>query len=280
MKKSILALAVVLGASSTFAQDLTSKKGENFLPEAGDYAISINANPLLNYVGNFFGGNGLNVAPTFGFNSTNSAILGKYFVEDGMAYRLGVNIGFSSVTERALVGKVGSSTGEMVEDTKKSSTSGIYLTGGLEWRKGTTRLQGFYGAEVGVGFGGGMKEAYTYGNDFDFTTNPTQNNGVDGALDVRENKTKGGLTFGLRGFIGAEYFIIPKLSLGGEFGWGLGIAGTGEATTTVNQLNTAGTALEDKTNVTASKGSSFRLGTDNMSTIFSPSAQMKISFHF
>lgn len=280
MKKSFLALAVVLGASSTFAQDLTSKKGENYLPEAGDYAISINANPVLEYVGNFFGKTAFNAAPTFGFNSTNSAILGKYFVEDGMAYRLGINIGMNSQTERALVAKTGSTTGEMVEDSKKTSNSGIYLTGGLEWRKGTTRLQGFYGAEVGLGFGGGMKEVYTYGNNFDFTTMPSQTHGVDLAVDVRENKMKGGLTFGIRGFIGAEYFVLPKLSLGGEFGWGLGLNTTGEATSTVNQYNSAGTALEDKTNVTASKGSTFRLGTDNMSTIFSPSAQMKISFHF
>jgi hypothetical protein len=48
MKKSILAVAVLLGASATFAQDLTSKKGENYLPEAGDWAISIDGTiPLL-----------------------------------------------------------------------------------------------------------------------------------------------------------------------------------------------------------------------------------------
>jgi hypothetical protein len=278
MKKSFLAFAVVLGASSTFAQDLTSKKGENFLPEAGDWAISINANPLLNYVGNFFGGNGLNVAPTFDFTASNNAIMGKYFVEDGMAYRVGLNIGFGTQTERA--NTAGAVAGSVVEDTKKTSSSGIFLTGGLEWRKGTTRLQGFYGAEVGFGFGGGSKEVYTYGNTFDFVTLPSLTNAVDGAVDVRENQTKGGISFGIRGFIGAEYFIIPKLSLGGEFGWGLGLATTGESTTLENRINVAGTALEDNSTVTSSKGSAFMLGTDSRSTIFSPSAQMKISFHF
>ena len=50
MKKSILAVAVLLGTSATFAQDLTSKKGETYLPESGDWSISIDATPLLGYV--------------------------------------------------------------------------------------------------------------------------------------------------------------------------------------------------------------------------------------
>lgn len=279
MKKSILALAVVLGATSSFAQDLTSKKGENYLPEAGDWAISVNANPFLNYIGNFFGKTGPNASPTFDFAANNSMIVGKYFVEDGLAYRAGINIGFTSQMERAEVASA-TTAGEMVEDTKKTTTSGIYLMGGLEWRKGTTRLQGFYGAELGIGFGGGMKSTYEYGNSYDFTTLPSQTSGVDGSTDVLETSMKGGLSLGIRGFIGAEYFILPKLAIGGEFGWGLGLANTGEATQTVKQVNTAGTALEDKQNVTSSKGSNFVLGTDNMGTIFSPSAQLKLSFYF
>jgi len=55
MKKSIALVAMAFGVTSAFAQDLTSKKGEPFLPEAGDYAISIDANPFLNYLGTFFG---------------------------------------------------------------------------------------------------------------------------------------------------------------------------------------------------------------------------------
>jgi len=279
MKKSILALAVVLGASTTFAQDLTSKKGENYLPQAGDWAISVNANPFLNYIGNFFGKTGPNVSPTWDFAANNSVIVGKYFVEDGLAYRAGINIGFTSQMERALVASA-TTAGEMVEDTKKSTTSGIYLTGGMEWRKGTTRLQGFYGAELGIGFGGGSKEVYTYGNAYDFTTLPSQTHGVDATTDLIETKQKGGIMFGIRGFIGAEYFVLPKLSIGGEFGWGLGLATTGEATSNAKRINAGGTALEDKETITGSKGSNFVLGTDNMGTIFSPSAQLKLSFHF
>ena len=55
MKKSILAVAVLLGTTSAFAQ-LESKMGEQFLPEEGDWAVSIDANPFLSYVGNLIGG--------------------------------------------------------------------------------------------------------------------------------------------------------------------------------------------------------------------------------
>ncbi|MCB0380481.1 MAG: hypothetical protein KDD24_04440 [Flavobacteriales bacterium] len=58
MKKRLLFVAAIFAATATFAQDgLTSKKGEAYLPEAGDWAIGIDANPFLNYAGNLFNGN-------------------------------------------------------------------------------------------------------------------------------------------------------------------------------------------------------------------------------
>ena len=66
MKKRVLLVASIFAATFTFAQDgaeLTSKKGETILPEAGDYAIGFNAAPFLNYAGNLFSSAG-----SFGFN--------------------------------------------------------------------------------------------------------------------------------------------------------------------------------------------------------------------
>ena len=279
MKKSILAVAVILGSSAAFAQDLTSKKGEAYLPEAGDWAVSIDATPLLGYVQGIFGSNGGTSVGSWSFLNANNTITGKYFVEDDMAYRGGINIGFGSTTENAYTAKVGSTTGELVTDTKKTSGSQIFLTGGMEWRKGSTRLQGFYGGELGLGFGGGRNEEYTFGNAYDFTTNPSQTHAVDGTTDILSTSQKGGVMFGLRGFIGAEYFILPKMAIGGEFGWGLGLQTTGEGTTTVKQVNSAGTALEDKENQTVAKGSAFGIGTDN-GGMFGPTGSLRISFHF
>lgn len=288
MKKSILAVAVLLGTSATFAQDLTSKKGENYLPEAGDWAISIDATPLLGYVQGIFGSNGSGSGGSWSFLNGNNVITGKYFVADDMAYRGGINIGFNSVTERAYTTELDASgapvtPAAVVIDERKTTGSMIMLTGGMEWRKGTTRLQGFYGGELGLGFGGGSKVDYTYANAYSWNGTAgtaSQTHAVDGSTDVNNVTNKGGIMFGLRGFIGAEYFVLPKLAIGGEFGWGLGLQTTGEGTVTTTQLNTAGTGTEQVTNETVAKGSAFGVGTDNSNPFFGPSGSLKITFHF
>src|SRR5688500_10229821 len=99
MKKSITMLALAFGVTSTFAQDLTSKKGEQILPEAEDWSIGIDATPFLEYMGNFFGKTSPNAAPTFNFLNSNQTITGKYFTEATMAYRASLRIGFGSVTQ-------------------------------------------------------------------------------------------------------------------------------------------------------------------------------------
>ncbi len=285
MKKSILAVAVLIGTSATFAQDLTSKKGESYLPESGDWSVSIDATPLLNYVQGLFGSIGTPAGGSWAFLNGNNTITGKYFTASDMAYRGGINIGMSSTTERAYTAELDAATGlavasgALVIDEKKTTTNQIMLMGGMEWRKGSTRLQGFYGAEVGIGFGGGAKETYTYANAHSFTVIPTQNNAVDGSTDILSTERKGGVMFGLRGFIGAEYFVLPKLAVGGEFGWGLGLTTTGEESNVTKQVNAAGDALEDATNLTVAKGSAFVLGTDN-SGMFGPTGTLRMSFYF
>ena len=111
MKKSILAVAVVLGATSLFAQKLESKNGEAYLPAAGDWAVGIDATPFLNYFGNFIGGGqGNNAAPTWNFLTTNQTITGKYFVEDDMAYRGSLRLGFGSNSSKVMTGDRSSTT--------------------------------------------------------------------------------------------------------------------------------------------------------------------------
>ena len=289
MKKSFLAVAVILGTSTLFAQDLTSKKGEAYLPEAGDYAIGIDAAPFLTYFGNFIGGNGLNTAPTWNFLTTNQVITGKYFKEDDLAYRVGIRLGFGSTKGSAMIGQdlaaapVYPALPLEVEDSWKSGGSNIGLTGGLEWRRGKGRLQGFYGAELGVAFGT-SKTKYEYGNAMAITGAGTTNFGSNITTDTygnpaRINEAKGGSTvaFGLRAFIGAEYFVLPKLSLGGEFGWGVGLASVGANSTTLE--STDGATVGSQT-IEGTKSSSFGLDTDINNTLFGSAASLRIAFHF
>ncbi|MFO0355568.1 MAG: hypothetical protein ACK50A_01345 [Sphingobacteriaceae bacterium] len=309
MKKSLTLLALALGLSNSFAQELKSKKEEVILPEAGDWAIGIDATPFLNYAGNMFGKTAANIAPTFDFHNTQQIITGKYFKDAKTAYRGSLRIGMNSNTQRAMVGdRMTTSTvvayptqDPMVENTWKASRTDIGLSGGIEMRKGKTRLQGYYGGEVGLYFGN-SKDKFTYGNALSTNTvNPVDVTGADqfagasnidatapiqglnGSARVTERKNGSTIGFGVRGFIGAEFFILPKLSLGGEFGWGLGISSNGKTTTTYESkgISNAPGSVESTgtTTIESSKQGGFSLDTDNNNTMWAPSGSLRINLH-
>jgi len=297
MKKSVLALAMAFGVTSAFAQDLTSKKGEPILPEAGDWAISVDATPFLNYAGNFFGKSAANGAPTFNFLTGNNVIVGKYFKDEKTAYRAGINIGLNSQSATNLVNQdnyTGTPPNPKVTDKTSVTTSGFGVTAGIEKRKGKTRLQGYYGAEAGI-YVGGTSQKNTYGNQYGTTaavgTSTTPNSTVWGtgstsvvsggtasASRTTEWKSGTNFQFGVRGFLGVEYFIAPKMSLGGEFGWGIGISTTGAGQTTTEAIY-SGTSSSTQTAKTGSS-TNFNIGTDNKNSIFGPTGSVRMNFYF
>ena len=294
MKKSVLALAMAFGVTSAFAQDLTSKKGEPILPEAGDWAISADATPVLGYLKGFIGNNqGVNQTPSFNFLTGNSVIVGKYFKDEKTAYRAGINIGFNTQSwSKPIADQTSTATPQAnVTDKKTQSTTGIGLTAGIEKRKGKTRLQGYYGAELGIYFGG-VHDKYTYGNSYTATYNtPASTNFGASAADnsissnvsgnSRYTDIKSGTTvqFGVRGFIGVEYFVLPKISLGGEFGWGIGVTAGGKTSNTLESLNTTANGSTTVT-TTGGKNSTFNIGTDNKNSIFGPTGSLRMNFYF
>ena len=296
MKKNVLFAAALLFAGSAVAQDLTSKKGENYLPEAGDIAISLDAVPFLNYVGGFFSNAG---ATSPGLNPVSGLpwhIRGKYFLDEKTAVRAGLRIGIGSDKVVAQTGQFTATPPTLtypnlptlVEDELKMGATNVVLSGGLEMRRGNTRLQGYYGGELFIIIDN-TKDAYTYGNanettggalalSTDFSTSTGYNNvGVDpfygNDARITEMKTSS-FGFGLRGFIGVEYFLFPKISIAAEYGWGLGMGSSKESTI---YEGTDGTALGTITDETADKYSSFGFDTD---INYAPSGQLNIIFHF
>ena len=103
MKKSVLVFALALGVTGAFAQDLTSKKGEPMLPEAEDWAISLDAAPIFSFVGNAFNGNTANAAPGVAWLNGNQTIIGKKFIDEKNAYRVLVRLGFTNQTYKNMV---------------------------------------------------------------------------------------------------------------------------------------------------------------------------------
>jgi hypothetical protein len=288
MKKQIttVATAIALGLFTANAQDLTSKKGEPILPEEGDWGIGVDATPFLNYAGNFFGKTASNSAPTWDFLSGNQTIVGKYFKDATTAYRAAIRLGFGSSKNSNYVNDDTNTSPDpkFVQDTKSTSFNGIGLSAGLEMRKGKTRLQGYYGGEVGL-FIGGMKDKFTYGNAFSSTNmTPTSTDWTtmtSGAAVSRTTEHKYGsmFQFGLRGFIGAEYFVLPKMSIGGEFGWGLGFSSVGEGQITTETWDMANNAVKTTTTKTG-KQSSFAFDTDNVNSIFGATGSLRLNLYF
>jgi hypothetical protein len=256
MKKSVILTAFAFSAASAFAQDLTSKKGFPILPEAGDYSISFDAVPFLNFV--FDKTRIMSAAPASSAGgalnySVPFTIVGKYMKDANTAYRGIVQIGFNRVSEDQFVGKVGSTTGETVTDNEVTSTSDIILGGGLQFYRGKGRLRGYYGGDGLLSIQSGPSKSYTYGNAI---------NAENPVLIPREKEDKAGMEFGIRvrGFIGAEYFFAPKMSIGAEFGWGLGISSEGEGENTTEFWD--GTAVKSNT-VKTGGTSTFNMGVDN-----------------
>ena len=118
------------------------------LPEAGDWAIGVDAAPFLTYFGQFLGDG--NQAPHFNFMNNDNVITGKYYVTDKMAYRAMVRIGLTSSTNS-----------DTAKKTKISATN-ITIGAGIEKRKGKGRLQGFYGAEAMIMLGGGDTKVHLH----------------------------------------------------------------------------------------------------------------------
>jgi hypothetical protein len=336
MKKSIALVAAAFGVSSVFAQDLTSKKGEPFLPEAGDWAVSIDATPFLNYAGNFFGKTTANAAPTWNNYGLNQSITGKYFKDATTAYRATIRVGFDNGKKRVAINEyvaptaVTEALGETKEqkyDQMKVSSRNIVLGIGMEKRKGKTRLQGIYGGDLLV-WGGNLKESYKYANgltqtndaattfnenlDADdasgstnfganaisgFTTTSNVATSLDGYANVDaaralSRKTNGRIGIGIRAFIGAEYFILPKISIGGEFGWGIGYQlntkdkSTWDAEGTSTAAGSTQIGKEIKVKDSVNGGSNFILDTDrnasnsNTYNLMGGSGTIRLTFHF
>lgn len=286
MKKTVLITAALFAGSVAFAQtgEITSNRGENWLSQDGDWGLTFDASPLLNYAGNLFNGNlnNGNVALNNLFSSTGAAgingnrvvIGGKKLIDANTAYRGQVRIGFGSTKNTVLVQQAGQNEPTVtVDDVQKIGFMGIDLGVGMEKRVGSTRVVGVYGAMFNVGFGSN-KTTYEYGNALS-ATNQNHSNSFNQGAGVTE--AKGGSTFGLglRAFAGIEWFCAPKLSLSGEYTWGLAMSSTGFGTTTTESWDTVNNSVK----TTEEEGPTGKKNTFSLDTGVS-GASIGVNFYF
>ena len=257
MKKIFITLAALVCASA-FANAqtllvveespvLTNKHGARILPQAGDIAISVSANPFFRYLGNMFTRDGVNEAPVFGGN--DAIIYGKFFMTDNSALRVGIGLNFYNNYRYA--NDVTSNTGAgFVTDEMKMIQQGVNLMVGYEWRRGYNRLQGFYGVEVSAGWNRRINE-YSFGNHMNGTVPlPWTWNFATGTQDqvasrIVKEQGAGVLNASVYGFVGAEYFFLPKMSLGGELRLGFGYEGRGKTKVTTQMWSTVDNKIDE-----------------------------------
>lgn len=259
MKKPLLAAVLLFSTIGASAQDLgtdsvpKNKKGHEILPRKGDIGLGFNTIPVLDAIlgtmnrATPFAGSANMVQYT---SNTNNQITGKYFLQDKAALRVrfGVNTLSGKITNQVQNAKAqyDASFGSLddiakanllrVDDQMTFTKNNWLLSVGYEKRRGYRRLQGYYGAEFGIG-NTSAKQTATYGNAFSdlypvqFTSNfntmatavqsPTANGRVTRTTEVN---SRGGFRIGLRGFIGIEYFVFSKISVSAEYGWGYSVA--------------------------------------------------------
>jgi len=267
MKKTVFVAAALFAASVGFAQNLTSNKGEAYLPETGDKALGFDAVPVLNIL-------------KFNNNSTVSAnyvdgmsIFGKQFHDANSASRYGVAFSFGTSNSLVEVADLSSSAApdQMVTDEMKNNNFNVMLSLGHEHRRGTGRVQGYAGLE-GILSLGTSSSKNEYGNSL------LDANDADPTVTSRILEQNGSFSFGIggRAFMGVEFFFAPKLSIGAEYGLGLMYNSVAAGDRTEERITTSNgsTTVEEVTIDPEDRNRSFGLATDVNN------GSVRLTFHF
>ena len=263
---------------------MMSKRGEYILPEAGDFALGINALPMVEYFGNMFNGHAGNTTSFGTFThrlvSTTPILFGKYYLTDKTAIRAGLLIGVYNTTDRenVMMNQQIPDPLVTVTDVMKSTETDLGIGADYLMYRGKGRVQGFYGGGISFNYTK-TKATYNYGNLittefsspywYDFTApTPGLTSGGTRPLSQSGDRSYGVI---LSGVVGVEYFIAPKISIGGEFRLGLYTGYDTYGTTTVERWT--GTEREVETLPKAANDGSIAFRNASSGSLF-------MMFHF
>ena len=224
----VLAMCVGVISYGQSNDQIQNKKGIDIMPVKGEFAVGagVGLSNVTGFVGSMFGYTGYNSFNQSYINSpivgTSQSIFGKYMLTDNNALRMTLyNGGSDAVTNYEVFDDRANSPDSTVVDKYGSNSSTTYISAGYEWRRGKTRLRGIYGGEAVLSWSNSSR-SYTYGNAMDATNlTPTSSIGYYNQDYGRILEENFGSTFGIgvRGFVGVEYYIAPKIAMGTEFGW-------------------------------------------------------------
>jgi len=205
MKRALLILSIaVLGVTA---------KAQDFKPTQGDVTTEFGLTGGINNT-------------NFNLNEGAGMLRFRYFQKENLAYRLGFNVGSNNVTKNAY-------GTDNKEGSAKSRATDFLVNLGVEKHfAGTERLSPYVGGDIL--FGAGTRKV-----SFENATGPA-NAPLYADNTSSESKGPGYVSFGLRGVIGADYYIAKRLFLGVEAGFGFAYEKEGKKTntTTVNGTTT------------------------------------------
>ena len=235
-------MVAALAATSIVAAQAQSE----FKPKAGDvttdvslFANGLFANPTALYKGNVASGVSSNKFDL----STVGVLKGRYFFQDDLAFRL--SLGLSSPSVKSTLEE----TNHSLENKYRATT--LYFGLGVEKHfTGTDRLSPYVGAELHVG-------SYTTNAE----SNDTRTVGTIVTKTNQQIKAAPGFTFGGGLFMGADYYIAPKVFLGLEAGLNIDAYSLGK-TTNITTINVTGQPTQTTDNSGKTKYSGSSLNTD------------------
>ena len=227
-KINILLVTCLLLTVSLRAQDEPAKEPKQYFPQAGSFGIGIDGGPIFDFIGNMFNGTANN-----GLNFNDNRLYFRYFLTDQSAVRAVISIGNTKdvnrhyVQDDAALAADPNST-KQLEDMHISKTRSYELRLGYQMFRDIWRLRGFFGGDIGYSYAR-TRDTYQYGNSMT-ALNPNPSTALFGNAAVRNLEVNNGpvnsIFVGL--FTGAEYYIMPNVALGGEFGFAYGGSWTGQ----------------------------------------------------
>ena len=308
MKKTILFTGILIACLCSAAATVSAKDGKEkkdvseYLPEAGDFAVSVSANPFINFVGNIFnntvnqtigtfGGDPYNVG---GINQPRVSIAGKYMLTDELGLR--VNLGWihDANTQNAYVPDDAELTndplsGKKLTDSYITRESGGSFSAAIEYRVGKRRVQGVFSAGLLYAFSY-KSDKYSFGNaiteinqnptisrELAIDSNPEVANTPDGFSSMRYLKKFNDTPSNYAGLIlsaGIEWFVAPKISIGGEVNISAVWNWTKATYYTAEGFNTLSGAVEEWTELLIPSSHGFSFGTGNIGS------NLSVTFYF
>lgn len=202
---------------STFAVcTANAQTGENYFgPKKGDFAITVGAEPVINFVGNMFNGNTDNSLSGIG-----GSLAGKYFFGDRFAITAGIGINDFKTTNFTYNPEDEDFKEIISKDIKGSKSYSLNIGAQYYFRQGK-RIQPFIGANI---YFGRDNSNYSIEKDIDAyyqTENYWGSTEYTRQYDKYQKTSSPTNMFGVLANVGIEIFIVKSVSISAACDFGV-----------------------------------------------------------